>query len=107
MKVFMEQRKRPFHLVEKCVPFLIDAALAAKATLKDRREMRGAQEVVEHFFCQSAFPLFSYIEIETINRCNNDCAFCPVNRNDDPRPKAVMDDGLLRAIVSQLQDIDY
>lgn len=27
------------------------------------------------------------IEIETINRCNNDCSFCPVNRNNDNRPQ--------------------
>lgn len=29
------------------------------------------------------FHLFSKIEIETINRCNNDCSFCPVNKNFD------------------------
>ena len=27
--------------------------------------------------------LFNHIEIETINRCNGICSFCPVNRNSD------------------------
>lgn len=27
------------------------------------------------------------IEIETVNRCNNDCSFCPVNVHSDKRKK--------------------
>ena len=29
---------------------------------------------------------FDRVEIETISRCNNTCAFCPVNRHVDPPP---------------------
>ncbi len=52
-------------------------------------------------------PLFDHIEVETINRCNGTCSFCPVNRKNDPREKAIMDEGLFRSIVDQLREIQY
>ena len=52
-------------------------------------------------------PLFSHIEIETINRCNGECGFCPVNRHIDPRPAQRMTDELFRSIIDQLHDLDY
>lgn len=52
-------------------------------------------------------PLFSHIEIETINRCNGSCSFCPVNHKDDPREKAVMSWPLFKSIVEQLENINY
>lgn len=51
--------------------------------------------------------LFNHIEIETINRCNGVCAFCPVNKNVDPRVMAKMSDELFYSIVDQLSDMDY
>lgn len=51
--------------------------------------------------------LFNHIEIETINKCNGSCSFCPVNKMVDPREKAVMDDGLFKSIVDQLSDMNY
>lgn len=52
-------------------------------------------------------PMFSHIEIETINRCNGACSFCPVNKNDDPRKKAVMPVELFEGIVGQLAEMGY
>lgn len=52
-------------------------------------------------------PLFNHIEVETINRCNGNCSFCPVNRNNDPREKAVMTEELFRKIVDELAENDY
>lgn len=52
-------------------------------------------------------PLFNHVEVETINRCNGSCSFCPVNRNDDPRPKVVMTWELFQSIVNQLAEIEY
>lgn len=51
--------------------------------------------------------LFEHIEVETINRCNGACSFCPVNRNIDPREKKVMERSLFENIVKQLATIDY
>lgn len=52
-------------------------------------------------------PLFEAIEVETINRCNGTCSFCPVNRNVDPRVHAVMTEELFHDIVDQLAEINY
>ena len=52
-------------------------------------------------------PLFSHIEVETINRCNGSCSFCPVNHKDDPREKAIMSEPLFKSIVGQLEEINY
>lgn len=52
-------------------------------------------------------PLFDHIEIETINRCNGSCSFCPVNHKDDSRVKAVMTEELFKNIVAQLEEIHY
>lgn len=52
-------------------------------------------------------PLFSFVEIETINRCNGICSFCPVNQKADPRPKAVMSKDLFERIIGQLEELDY
>lgn len=58
-------------------------------------------------YLSGEFPLFQTIEIETINRCNGGCAFCPVNRHHDPRPYKVMNEHLFKSIIQQLQDLDY
>jgi Predicted Fe-S oxidoreductases len=47
------------------------------------------------------------VEIETINRCNGVCGFCPVNRNSDSRPLAQMEDALLERVLLDLQSHDY
>ena len=47
------------------------------------------------------------IEIETINRCNNDCSFCPVNIHSDKRKKAVMSAELFHKIIDDLKEINY
>ena len=51
--------------------------------------------------------LFQHIEIETINRCNGSCSFCPVNRNVDPRKEAIMTEELFYSIIDQLEELDY
>jgi MoaA/NifB/PqqE/SkfB family radical SAM enzyme len=52
-------------------------------------------------------PLFRKIEIETINRCNGKCGFCPVNRKSDTRPYAKMTDELFYSIIKQLKELSY
>lgn len=52
-------------------------------------------------------PLFEHVEIETINRCNGICEFCPVNVYDDSRTKKEMEEKLFYKIIRELQDINY
>lgn len=47
------------------------------------------------------------IEIETINRCNGTCSFCPVNANACQRSYAKMSDELFRKIIEDLKSMDY
>lgn len=47
------------------------------------------------------------IEIETVNRCNNDCAFCPVNVHSDKREKMKMSKELFQKIINDLKEINY
>lgn len=51
--------------------------------------------------------LFDAIQIETINRCNGACKFCPVSYGNDPRERQEMPWDLFVHIVSQLGAIDY
>lgn len=53
------------------------------------------------------FPIFESIEIETINRCNGTCSFCPINRNDDVRILEKMSSKLFYSIIDQLSAIHY
>lgn len=51
--------------------------------------------------------LFNHIEIETINRCNGYCDFCPVSVHHDTRQYKIMDNNLFEKIVNQLAEINY
>ena len=51
--------------------------------------------------------MFDHVEIETINRCNGNCGFCPVSKQNDPREYAKMSDELFSRIIDQLAEIDY
>lgn len=51
--------------------------------------------------------LFNHVEIETINRCNGSCSFCPVSKNKDTRIFAEMTDDLFLKIITELKDIHY
>ncbi|MBQ6886184.1 MAG: SPASM domain-containing protein [Lachnospiraceae bacterium] len=52
-------------------------------------------------------PLFKSVEIETLNRCNGVCPFCPVNANEKQRPYAKMTDELFKKIIDELSEIEY
>lgn len=51
--------------------------------------------------------LFDHVEIETVNRCNGSCEFCPVNKNNDKRVYQEMSAALFENIINQLADMNY
>lgn len=51
--------------------------------------------------------MFHHIEIETINRCNGLCSFCPVNCRIDPREKQLMTRELFEKIINELSEMNY
>ena len=61
----------------------------------------------EKNFDYNNVPLFETIQIETFNRCNGVCSFCPVNKNVDTRKPFKMSDELYSVIIDQLHEMDY
>ena len=57
--------------------------------------------------CENTLPSINTIEIETINRCNNDCSFCPVSKGNDIRIPQRMSEELFYNIINQLRDMQY
>lgn len=51
--------------------------------------------------------LFQAIEIETINRCNGVCAFCPVNSRVDKREYKLMEEEIFYKIIDELAELNY
>lgn len=56
---------------------------------------------------KDVLPLFSHLEIETVNRCNGSCDFCPVSLKNERRKFCEMTDELFEKIIMELSEIDY
>ena len=52
-------------------------------------------------------PLIRQVGIETFNRCNGNCSFCPANKNDDTRKPEFMDERLFDKILMELKEMNY
>ena len=50
---------------------------------------------------------FGTIEIETINRCNGECGFCPVSHGNDPREYKKMSCELFKKVIGDLKDMEF
>ena len=48
-----------------------------------------------------------HISIETLNRCNGSCDFCPANVKNEKRSFLKMDDKLFRRIIDELAEMEY
>ena len=72
-----------------------------------KRKDEARRKSIDHFFAQSPPPLFNSLQMETQNRCNGECSFCPVNRHLDPRPFARMPEELFSSILRQLTALNY
>lgn len=56
---------------------------------------------------EGKIPLFHAVEIETINRCNGVCPFCPVNKNSDSRIYHKMEGELFKKIIDELNSLKF
>ncbi len=89
------------------MPGLFEVVNVLNWKAKDRRYFRqqSASGVFDRLRDQCDRP--DHIEIETLNRCNSTCGFCPVNRTADPRPQARMSEEMFRSIIDQLAAWEY
>lgn len=62
---------------------------------------------IDKILSMENFPIFTMVEIETLNRCNNSCSFCPVNKTLDTREYKKMDEDLFISIINQLKELNY
>lgn len=62
---------------------------------------------ITEIMSEEEFPIFDGIEFETINRCNGECSFCPVNKYDDPRHMEKMSEKLFKKLVLELKTMNY
>lgn len=56
---------------------------------------------------KSRMPLFKFIEIETYNRCNGICNFCPVSIQNETRIERKMTNELFEKIINELKKLKY
>lgn len=69
------------------------------------QKMAEIDREVEELFLRN--ELFNHVEIETVNRCNGTCTFCPVSKGNDTRELKKMSPGLFVSIIDQLAEINY
>ncbi|MDQ7825406.1 MAG: SPASM domain-containing protein [Candidatus Eremiobacteraeota bacterium] len=93
--------------IERVLPGIYHALLERQVRKEDRKYRKAIRDKIDSILAVEPFPLFDSVELETLNRCNNTCSFCPVNARDDRREYRLMDEGLFRGIIGQLQGLDY
>ena len=64
-------------------------------------------DAFSHYFALRSYVAPQIIELETINRCNMSCSFCPVNVHVDPRDYHKMSDSLLEKIAQELAELKF
>ena len=85
----------------------IDDEYAWNAKLEsilERRYINGYTKILAR---KKEIKLFDHVEIETINRCNGTCSFCPVSVGNDVRTKAKMSNELFNKIIDELAAMKY
>jgi radical SAM protein with 4Fe4S-binding SPASM domain len=99
---------RIISLLEKRYPhFYQHQVCPTKALVEDLIYRIIMRRSIKNMSKTNPFPLFSNVEIETINRCNNNCSFCPINRNEDTRHFTLMSKDLFQSIIGQLRELQY
>ncbi len=70
-----------------------------------RRKLQ--KRYIDYFLNSKEAPMPLVVNLETINRCNSDCAFCTANKYAEKRPYCRMEDELFYRIIDQLAEWGY
>ncbi len=68
---------------------------------------RLIRKYIAYFMRQKDTPVFANCMIETVNRCNGTCEFCPANTKDESRPFKKMPDEMFYGIIQQLKEMQW
>lgn len=101
-----------WQLLEKMQYFYSEKKLEDRIIRLEQKQNRycNAQDTADwlkHYYKKKGLPLFSSVEIETVNRCNGTCSFCPVNKNAESRKFKKMDEKLFYKIIDELGELHY
>lgn len=102
-----QKRKIPQNYIVDEFADVCEEAYTEYICRKDTMFKSYIDHYIDQIMAQQSFPLFNKIEIETYNRCNNDCSFCPVSRGHDRRPSHFMESALFYDIIGQLSQLKY
>ena len=91
----------------KHASFLTSAIMLKSADILYRKDISKYVKEFMKLEREGQIPVFRIINLETVNRCNGKCAFCPANVRDEKRPLKKMEDSLFQTIVSQLDDMKW
>ncbi|WP_186423843.1 radical SAM protein [Lacrimispora celerecrescens] len=110
-KIYMEKKKYYFAMEELVFNPYLDNELrdVTESEWNENMKRDFVRETVNFRVeqMQGKEPIFDHVEIETINRCNGNCDFCPVSRHSDNREYKLMTKELFEDIINQLADINY
>jgi len=73
----------------------------------DKKKEPIIKASIEELLSHEKLPLPASIEIETYNKCNGDCDFCPINKNLDTRKHVYMEKELFYSIIAQLKELGF
>lgn len=71
------------------------------------RYNRRVKKYIRYFESQKDIPVFMNLMIETINRCNGSCAFCPASKDSETRPFKRMNEKMYRSIIEELRNQEW
>ncbi len=78
-----------------------------KKKIEFKTKSKLIDQKIRQWMDEPQLPFFSSIEIETVNRCNGVCPFCPVNVHQEQRPYAKMDINLFYKLINELSEREY
>src|SRR5271157_4833919 len=101
-----------YHLLDGFVPepyisWIANWYMEGYAKRHDRLMASVLDEMVSGHDVTVPIENLDWLEIETIDRCNRACHWCPTNKHNDSRPYKRMTDEIFKKIIDDLANFDY
>ncbi len=75
--------------------------------ITNKQYAKKVQKYVKDFNEGEEIPVFKMVNIETVNRCNGKCAFCPANIYEEKRELKMMPEELFQKIILELKSLQW
>lgn len=84
-----------------------DFISAATLSIVGKVREKKINRYIDRFLSASETPCFRFVMLETVNRCNGTCDFCPANARIDKREYKKMTQDLFDKIIGELRDAQW